>query len=96
MQNIHQNERRRHDGMWSVRVKKKGKGFFLWKGDFPVEEGLSALVYAHYLFTIAENHNKQLSISAMFLPISLLYYYYCLLFQTCNTLLISFKHIKNE
>ena len=46
MQNIHQNERRRHDGMWSVRVKKR-KGIFLWKGDFPVEEGLFALVYAH-------------------------------------------------
>ena len=65
IQNIHQNERRQHDGMWSVRVKKR-KGFYLWKGDFPVEEGLSALVYAHYLFTIAEKHNKQLSISAMF------------------------------
>ena len=33
---------------------KKRKGFFLWKGDFPVEEGLCALVYAHYYFTIAE------------------------------------------
>ena len=28
IQNIHQNERRQHDGMWSVRVKMR-KGFYL-------------------------------------------------------------------
>ena len=66
--------------MWSVRVKKR-KGFFLWKGDFPVEEGLSAL-FMHIIYSQEQkNTTNNYLYQPCFLTTSLLYYYYCLLFS---------------